>query len=69
MITKLKHIGVSIYDLLDIYMLFIRSVTEYCAVSFHSSLTQEHSDKLEKVQKTCLRAILGEDYLDYENAF
>ena len=39
MITKLKYVGVGMEDLLDIYVLFIRSVTEYCAVVFHSSLT------------------------------
>ena len=43
MITKLKYVGVNVKDLLDIYILFIRSVTEYCAVSFHSSLTQQQS--------------------------
>merc|ERR1711954_466602 len=55
MITKLKYVGVKIEDLLDIYILFIRSVTEYCAVVFHSSLTKEQSDKIEKIQKTSLK--------------
>ena len=55
-------------DLLDIYILFIRSVTEYCAVVFHSSLTQEDSRKLEQIQKTCLKVILGTDYSDYTSA-
>ena len=68
MITKLKYIGVSREDLLDIYVLYIRSVTEYCSVSFHSSLTQEQSQKLERIQKTCLRVILGEHYEDYKTA-
>ena len=68
MITKLKYVGVSRVDLLDIYILFIRSVTEYCAVSFHSSLTVQQSDKLEKIQKTCLKVIMGEDYSDYRTA-
>ena len=68
MLTKLKYVGVSREDLLDIYILFIRSVTEYCAVVFHSSLTQENSRKLEQIQKTCLKVILGEDYMDYESA-
>ena len=68
MITKLKYVGVSREDLLDIYILFIRSVTEYCAVSFHSSLTAQQSDKLEKIQKTCLKVIMGEDYVDYRTA-
>ena len=60
--------GVGFEDLLDIYILFIRSVTEYCAVAFHSSLTIEQSDKLEKIQKTCLRVILGDMFIDYSAA-
>ena len=67
-ITKLKYVGVSTMDLLDIYILFIRSITEYCAVSFHSSLTHQQSDKLEKIQKTCLKVIYGEEYTDYNTA-
>ena len=57
-----KYVGVSIEDLLDIYILFIRSVTEYCAVAFHSS------EKLEKIQKTSLKVILGESYVSYSAA-
>ena len=66
--SLLKYVGVSIDDLLDIYVLFIRSVTEYCAVTFHSRLTQEQSDKLEKIQKTCLKVIIGDQYVDYPTA-
>ena len=68
MITKLRYAGVSREDLIDIYILFIRSVTEYCSVSFHSSLTQTQSDELEKIQKTCLKVILGDHYVDYTSA-
>ena len=68
MITKLKYVGVNTEDLLDIYILFIRSITEYCAVVFHSSLTQQQSDKLEKIQKTCLKVILDDMYINYEAA-
>ena len=68
MLTKLKYAGTSIEDLIEIYILFIRSVTEYCSVAFHSSLTLEESNKLERVQKTCLKIILGEMYIDYDSA-
>ena len=68
MITKLKYAGVSRDDLLDIYVLFIRSIIEYCSVVFHSSLTKEQSNKLERIQKTCLKVILANDYVDYETA-
>ena len=68
MLTKLKYVGVGIEDLLEVYKLFIRSCTEYCSVAFHSSLTIEQSDKLERIQKTCLRVILGEMYVSYSAA-
>ena len=38
MLTKLKYVGVKTKDLIDIYVLFIRSVVEYCSVVWHSSL-------------------------------
>ena len=45
---KLKYVGVSTEDLPHFYILFIRSVVEYCAVVFHSSVTQKQSEELEK---------------------
>ena len=51
-----------------IYVLFIRSVAEYCSVSFHSSLAQEQSRKLEGIQRTWVKVILGEDYVSYKTA-
>ena len=68
LITKLKYAGVSLEDLVEIYVLFIRSLTEYCAVAFHSSLTGEDDRKLEQIQKTCLKVILGEMYINYPAA-
>ena len=68
LLTKLKYVGVSIDDLLDIYILMIRSLTEYCSVAFHSSLTVGQATDLERIQKTCLKVILGENYIDYQSA-
>ena len=68
MLTKLKYAGVSVEHLIEIYVLMIRSVTEYCAVVFHSTLTEKQSQKIEMIQKTCLRIILGEMYMGYEAA-
>ena len=68
MLTKLKYVGVKIEDLLDIYILFIRSVVEYCSVAFHSSLTQEQASDIERIQKTSLKVILGDTYIDYSAA-
>ena len=68
MITKLKYVGVSREDLLDVYTLFVRSLVEYCSVVWHPGLTGELSSMLERIQKTCLKVILGEDYTDYKTA-
>ena len=62
MITKLKYVGVGTDDLIDINKLYIRSIVEYCSVVWHSSLTEELSYKLEMIQQTCLRVILGDMY-------
>ena len=67
-LCKLKYVGIKTEDLLTIYILFIRSVTEYCSVVFHSSLTEAQTNKLEAIQKTCLRVILAENYVSYEVA-
>ena len=68
MLTKLRYVGVSTEDLVDIYVLFIRSITEYCAVAFHSSLTVAQATDIERIQKTCLKVILGDSYVSYPAA-
>ena len=67
-LNKLKYAGICIEDLLAIYTLFIRSVTEYCSVAFHSSLTDVLSLKIEHIQSTCLKVILSENYVSYDAA-
>ena len=68
MLSKLKYAGMKTEDLIDIYILHIRSVTEYCSTAFHSSLTVEQDKKLEAIQKTSLKVILGDMYISYEAA-
>ena len=68
MLSKLKYVGTNKKDLILLYCLHIRSITEYCSTAFHSSLTLKQANKLESIQKTCLRIILGEDYISYESA-
>ena len=65
---KIEYVDVKIEDLLDIYVLHIRSVAEYCSVVFHSRLTEEYSMKLERIQRTCLKVILSDMYINYESA-
>ena len=68
MLTKLKYAGVPNEDLLTVYILYIRSLLEYCSVLWHSTLTGEQCNNLESVQKLCLKIILGQDYDGYADA-
>ena len=67
-LNKLKYAGIPQSDLLTIYKLSIRSIAEYCSALFHTSLTQELSDKLEAIQKTAVKIILADQYSDYISA-
>ena len=67
-ISRLKYAGMKRSDLLNIYILHVRSVTEYCSSAFHSSLTAEQERKLETIQKAALKIILGQNYSSYEDA-
>ena len=55
-------------DLKKIYVLQVRSKLEQSAVVWHSSLTQKCKNKLERVQKSALRVILGPRYTNYSDA-
>ena len=50
------------------HILFIRSILEYCAVVWHSSLTCEQSADIERVQKVATRTILQDFNVPYETA-
>jgi hypothetical protein len=68
MLTKLKYVGIPREDLIDVYSLYIRSLLEYCSVVWHSTLTVQQSDNIERVQKLCLKVILGSDYESYDQS-
>ena len=67
-LSKLKYAGIDREELLTVYKLFIRCIPEYCSVVFHKALTIDQSHKIENIQKTCLKIILAEEYVDYETA-
>ena len=52
----------------QIYMIYIRSILEKSAAVWHSSLTQNNVQMLERVQKASMRTIFGEKYESYEHS-
>ena len=53
-------------DLYDFYTTVIKPILEYACPVWHSSLTVEHSNRIEAIQKSAFRIIFGSfDYLDF----
>ena len=67
-LQKLYSFNLPTEEMLNIYILFIRCMVEYCCVVWHSSITVEEGYSIERVQKTALRIILRENYTDYSSA-
>ena len=65
---KLCQFNVPTEDLVNIYILYIRSVLEQSATVWHSSITKGEQRDIERVQKCALRIILKGQYDSYENA-
>ena len=63
---KLYEFNIPMEEMVNIYILFIRS--EYACVVWHSSISSEESNNIERVQKTALRIILKSDYDNYPSA-
>ena len=64
-----KKLGPNTDKLLSVYLLKIRSLLEYAAPVFHSSLTIDQSNQLETMQKKALSIIYGNRYVDYNPLF
>ena len=65
-LRKVASFSTPTEDLKEIYILVIRSILEHSATVWHSSLTQENIDDLERVQKSALRIILQDKYKSYK---
>ena len=55
-------------ELINIYILYIRSVVEQSAVIWNSSITKGEKKDLERVQKVALKIILKDSYTTYFEA-
>ena len=68
MLHKLYEFNLPVEEMVNIYILYIRSRLEQSAVVWNSSLTKGEVLDLERVQKVALRIILGGKYTTYEQA-
>ena len=68
LLRRLKKLGASRKALLDIYMKNVRSVLEFSAVVWNSSLTLKNIAQIERVQKAVFAIILDKKYKSYFEA-
>ena len=68
-LKRLKQMGASTESMIDVYAKHIRSVLEFAAVVWNSSLTQENIMTIERVQKSAFAVIIGSRYQSYEEEY
>ena len=68
LLRKISNFGADLDDMKNIYILYIRSLVEQSCTVWHSALTKENSQDLERIQKTSLKIIFKENYKTYEHA-
>ena len=68
LLRRVASFGASTEDLKKIYILYVRSVLEHSSVVWHSSLTSENSDDIERIQKSAVRIIMRNINIDYQKA-
>ena len=67
-LKRLKNQGAGIEDLTDIFVKQVRSILEYGAPVWNSSLIKQEVLEIERVQKVFLHMVLGREYESYEIA-
>ena len=68
LLHNLFKFSLPVSEMVNIYILYIRSILETSAVVWHSAITQTETYQIERVQKVALRIILGSEYEDYSSA-
>ena len=54
--------------MLTLYQWYVRTTLEYASPVWHPGLTEHPHQKIERVQKRCVRIILGNNYTNYPEA-
>ena len=68
MLRRLKGLGASQTELLDVYEKQVRPVLELAVPVWQPALTRGQAKQIERVQRPAFYVILGKRYENYENA-
>ena len=66
LLRRVAEFGTPVEDMKEIYILFIRSILEQSATVWHSSLTQDNIEDLERVQKSATKLMLSTSEMSYK---
>ena len=67
-IRRLKSLGASKTELLDIFQKQVRSILELAVPVWQPLITKQEKRQIERVQKCAFNIILGQEYESYRNA-
>ena len=67
-LKRLKNLGASRKQLIDVYLKQIRSILELAVPVWQPTLTLEDRLKIERVQRAALHVIFGREYTSYASA-
>ena len=67
-LRRLKPLGASNHDLLDVYIKQVRSILELAVPAWHSGLTLGETADIERVQRAAMQIILGSGFTTYRAA-
>ena len=67
-LRRMVKLNLNTEVLFDVYTKEVRSIVELAVPVWHSALTKKQSSDIERIQKIAFKLILGEKYLDYQNA-
>ena len=68
LLKRVSSFNPPLEDLKIIYFLFVSSLLEQSATVWHSSLTKENSDDIERAQKSAVKIMLGNKYIGYKKS-
>ena len=68
LLRKVWSFGSSIKEMVHLWIVYCRSILEQSCTVWHSSLTQENTDDMERTQKAFLKLLLGKNYINYTQA-
>ena len=67
LLRKIASFGTNIFELKNIYILFIRSILEFNCTVWNSNLSQKNVNDLERAQKCAVRILAGNTYKSYDD--